>query len=441
MKRLVLMVATLGIATSAMAQDADIKNSGEFRLRYDNVMDKDATANTADSHSNFMHRFKWNITARKGENLQAMLGLIHGARWGYDTAAQANGGATVPGNGMGGATGSSEDSIIVNRAWGWWKSSDALSFKFGRMGIEIADGAVFSENDWEAIPTMHEGVMGLWDMDFAKIGLFGVKNFDVDTNPGGDPERNIYGVSLDLKNMPEAIKTANIHFLQDSINAGGVFTSGSTNRQHIGATVGGDVAGFLYKGTLGYQTGKNALAGVKTDLNAMMYDLMLGYGLPEIMGLKVSAGYHMDTGDKTVGDTKNEQYDPLFYDRHNYAGLMDVVGWGNLTYWNVNASLMPMETVEAGLGFYMFSKTESAGTVNAMAPAGQATTWFSGVTTPGSSKELGSEIDLYANKAYDNGLKIGVRYSMFMAGKYLTDGTPKADEDPSEIFAQASLSF
>jgi len=188
----------------------------------------------------------------------------------------------------------------------------------------------------------------------------------------------------------------------------------------------------MYKGTIGYQMGKIKVPAASTDINAMMYDLMLGYGLPEVMGLKVSAGYHSDTGEKASTATKTERYDPLFYDRHNYAGLMDVVNWGNLTYWNVNATLMPMETIEAGLGYYMFSKSE-AGDTTAM---GENT----GLTTPGgSSKELGSEIDVFANKAYDNGMKIGVRYSQFGLGKAWKDaGVTKS---PQDIFVQASLNF
>ena len=430
MKRLVLLVAALGFVAQANAQDADIKNSGEFRLRYQNLMDPGGQDNTSDNMAGFTHRFKWNITARKGENLQAMLGLVHGARWGYNgtdgTAATAE-----PG------TADVQNSILVNRAWGWWKSSDALSFKFGRMGIEIADGAVFSENDWEAIPTSHEGLMAMWDMDFAKIALFGIKNIEIDDTAGAvatDPERNIYGVSLDLKNMPEAIKTANVHILQDNINGDATGAgSPSIGRQHFGLTVGGDVSNIMYKGTLAYQTGK-AKTTPNTDISAMMYDLMVGYGLPEVMGLKLSAGYHMDTGDKAGTATKSEAYNPMFYDRHNYAGLMDVVEWGNLTYWNVNASIMPMETIEAGVGYYMFELSE-VGTPTLGA------NYFGAVGANATDKELGSEVDLYVNKSYDNGFKIGARYSMFMVGKYGENATPKAAKDPSEVFVQASLSF
>jgi hypothetical protein len=72
-----------------------------------------------------------------------------------------------------------------------------------------------------------------------------------------------------------------------------------------------------------------------------MFDLMVGYSMPETMGLKLSAAYHMDSGDDNAGDDKTETYQPLYYDSHKYAGLMDILGWGNLTYWNINASVMP----------------------------------------------------------------------------------------------------
>ena len=46
----------------------------------------------------------------------------------------------------------------LNWNTGWWRGTDMVSFKVGRFGIEFADGAVFSENDWQAVPTAHEGL-------------------------------------------------------------------------------------------------------------------------------------------------------------------------------------------------------------------------------------------------------------------------------------------
>ncbi len=440
MKRLVLLAAALGVTVGAnAADDVELKHSGEFRLRYLNDMNPTGVDNASDSAADFQHRFKWNITARKGENLQAFLGLIHGASWGNDV----NAGNTNPGV----IDGSSDDSLTVNRAWGWWKTSDALSWKFGRMGLEIADGSFFSENDWLDIPTAHEGVMGMWDMDFAKVSLFGLKAAEFGYQTVGartpDPERNLYGISVDLKNMPEAIKMANLLFVQENRDETGPGGAGATNAQNIGLTVGGDTMNILYKATLGFQTGKikDRSTPVNIDLNASMYDLMLGYAMPDVMGLKITAGYHSDTGDKASA-TKNERWDPMYYDVHNYAGLMDVVGWGNLTYWNVAASLMPTDTIETGLAYYMFSKTEGGDGINALsiqsaAAAAAPARGFTGTT----DKEIGSEIDVWANKSYEGGFKIGARYGAFMPGKTLKNSATKVDQTISQVFLQASMGF
>ncbi|MCM2280872.1 MAG: alginate export family protein [Bdellovibrionaceae bacterium] len=442
MKRLVLLAAAFGVAAGAnAADDVEMKHSGEFRLRYVNEMNPSGVKDAKDSSANFTHRFKWNITARKGENLQAFLGLLHGADWGVD----AGDGSTNPG------VANDDAQLVVNRAWGWWKTSDALSFKFGRMGLEIADGSFFSENDWEAVPTAHEGVVGMWDMDFAKISLFGLKTDEFGYQLGGartaDAERNMYGVSLDFKNMPEAIKMANLLVMQEMRDeTGAAVGTGATNAQRIGVTVGGDASNIMYKATLGFRMGKSKdrTTPVTYDLNSNMYDLMVGYSMPETMGLKISAGYHMDSGDKTSSATKNEAWDPGYYDVHNYAGLMDVVGWGNLTYWNLAVSMMPTDSIEAGLAYYMFSKSESTGNINLLDLQSNASgnTFFNGGGVAGATdKDIGSELDVYANKSYDGGFKIGARYGMFMPGKSLKDLAPKRDQTASQLFLQASMSF
>jgi hypothetical protein len=218
---------------------------------------------------------------------------------------------------------------------------------------------------------------------------------------------------------------------------GATAAAGTQNMQHIGATLGGDVVGFMYKVTAAFQFGTfNKTPALEQKQSANMFDLMVGYGLPETLGLKVSAGYHMDSGDDSTTDDKNNTYQGLFYDRHNYAGLMDVVNWGNLTYWNINASIMPMEDLEAGLGFYMFSRSKDTAVTNF--GRGIASTASVAGT---SDKSLGSEIDVFANKSYGPDLKIGARYSMFMPGDAMKNGTVRQDKTAHEGYLQASVAF
>jgi hypothetical protein len=390
MKRLALIVSAIAMTATAYAQDAtEFKNGGEFRVRYENFFNKSGMDNSMpEQHTDA--RLKWDMNIRKGEKLQAHVTLLHNARFGgaASNADYYDNGYTV--------AASSNNVLNVNRAWGWWRATDAVSFKVGRIGIEFADGAVFSENDWQAVPVAHEGLDIAFDTSFAMFNLYGIKTREAVTSNAStgyvgnsDPEANYYMLTADLKNMPSAIKMANVHLI-DLMDDGAAATTGTTNLQHIGATVGGDVA--------------------------------------------VSAGYHMDSGDDNATDDKNNAYNPLFYDRHNYAGLMDVLTWGNLTYYNINASIMPMEDLEAGLGVYMFSKTKSGG----------GTTFGRGIAsgaTTSNDSPIGSEVDLFANKSYGPDLKIGARYSMFMEGDAMKNAPVKREKMAHEAYLQASIAF
>jgi hypothetical protein len=95
--------------------------------------------------------------------------------------------------------------------------------------------------------------------------------------------------------------------------------------------------------------------------------------------------------------------------------------------------MMPMEDTEAGLGFYMFSKTKE----NAAITAG------SGYAGPaaGNKKELGNELDLWVNKSYGNDMKIGGRVGMFMPGTAIKDSNPGSDKTHTDFLVQASMGF
>jgi hypothetical protein len=436
MKCLGVLIAGIMMSAAAHAiDDSEFRNSGEFRVRYfnDHMPEYDSGDQTGSKKSDVASRFKWNMSVRKGERLQAFLGVIHNTQFGGQGDQAAPASDAFRDNDV-------NNLLLVNRAWGWWRGSDAISFKVGRMGIEFADGAVFSENDWEDIPTAHEGIGAAVDMEYAQISFFAVKTDESSVlNGDGDPERSFYLVTADIKNLPEVAKVANVHFIQVMRDrTGGGPNDGNQNWQHIGFTVGGDYRNVLYKGTAAFQTGTfDQTASSDVKLSANMFDLMVGYSLPETMGAKVSLGYHSDSGDDT--DANNQgTYQSLYYDRHNYGGLMDVFRWGNLSYWNLNASFMAKEDLEVGAGYYVFSRTSTSG----------ATTFgdrFQGYASGGgfaaSETDLGSELDLYANKSYESGFKIGSRFGMFMPGKHLTEGTPKRDQALYQFMVQASMAF
>jgi len=433
MKRYALLVGVVAMtAATAYGADAEFKNGGEFRVRYENDVNRSGQEASL-QQANTQARLKWNVTARKGEKTQAFLSLIHNSQFGTGTGGT-NGtmGAATNVDTTGGTAVTQKDALVVSRAWGWWKASDSMSLKVGRMGIEIADGAVFSEDDYFAYPNTFEGLNAAFDTGFAGLNFYAVKNAELAPALNNtDPENNMYILSADLKNMPEVVKMANVHIVQTNTDDTG---TGSANWEHIGLTFGGDAGAIMYKVTGAMQMGSFAkTAAVDQKISASMWDLMVGYGMPETMGLKLSLGYHMDSGDDSAGDDKQEAYQTMAYDSHNYAGLMDIISWGNLTDMAINASLMPMEDLETGLSYHMFSKTkENGATTTGKGYAGPA---------PGAKKDLGNEIDLFANKSYGNDMKIGARIGMFMPGAAIKDVNANTDKTLTDFLVQASMGF
>ena len=441
MKRFALFLAALAVTTTAMAADeVEFKHSGDFRVRYFNDINSTG-AESSGQKSDTTGRFKWNISARKGEKLQGYLSLIHNSQFGAQ--------ATYSGDYD---TATTNNLFLVNRAWGWWKATESLSFKVGRFGIEFGDGSIFAENDWDNYATAHEGLLASWDWEFARLALAGIKTHDfpqtLTTAAPNDPERNVYLLIADVKNVPEAIKLANIHLVQvrSEANAAAGATLTEQNFLQYGLTVGGDVSNFLYKGTFSLQNGSfNKTAALDQKINASMFDVMLGYQMPETMGLKISVGYHMDSGDDAAGAAgtgDKKTYQAPYFDNHNYAGLMDVVDWGNLTYYNVNASLMIAEDLELGAGYYMFSRTSA----DALPTPGKntrsnITKYATAAEVAEGEKALGSELDVFTNKSYDGGIKIGARFGLFMPGAYWKDGEAKRDKNLMDFMLQGSIPF
>lgn len=438
---LLLTVGFLVATPLAQAvEGVDFRNSGEFRARYINDINstgRDSGEQNADTTA----RLRWNMLARRGETLQAYLGLLHVSRFGSEQT------QTGDYSSM-----NTHNTILVNRAWGWWRAADSLSVQVGRFGIAIADGSVFSENDWENIPTAHEGLNLVWDLDFATISAFAVKTHEFENAPnsglGSDPERNLYLVSLDLKDTSEILRTANLSFAQiiKSETSGTLQPPplGEQNIQQISGYVGGDIRWFLYKISLSYQAGVyNKVGGaapVEAKLNSHMVDTLFGVQLAEAKNFKFTIGYHMDSGDTDPNDANVQTYLPYYYDRHSFAGLMDVVSWGNLTYFNVNSSFQPNEDLVLGAGYYLFNRTQATDATN---PFAREDSRFTTLNTDvaASEKNLGSEIDLYAEQSYQSGLKLRASFGAFFPGDYLRNGSVPRERPLLQAMVQGAMAF
>lgn len=433
MKRLVLLAgATLVMSSAAQAQDSEIKHNGEFRVRYYNDMTPSGVKDVPANKSDIEGRVKVGLTMRKGENLQAHVTLLHGTKFGADnnaaTLTESNRFTNVNNN----------NGLLVNQAYGWWKAGEGFTLKAGRFNVDIGGGEFFSADQWKMVPTAMEGFQAGFDTGFAMFNAYLIddKQLTATAPLDSDPEQHNIILSGDLKNMPEAIKTANLTLVQVSRSeTAGV---GSANAQHIGVTVGGDVAGFTYKGVYAMQMGVfSKTAATELKAGGSMFDVTLGYGLPETMGLKLWANYHSDSGDDNAADDKNNEYNPLYYDSHKYGGAMDMFAWGNLTYWNVGAAVVPAEDMEVGLSLFGFTKTKENGAVNTFATANHR----QGAFALANKSDLGMELDVYAMKKYGPAFQIDAHLGAFMPGSAFKDATVKKEATIMQLMLAGTMTF
>ncbi len=435
MNKLLLVLTGLALAGNAFAaDDTQLKFNGEIRARYHNQMNVNGMkggGQPTENQNKWEQRSLFGITANKGENFTGHLKFLNASTWGRDTTTGDLGTTDISRTGQ-------DNTVVMLESWVWWKTNDMMSLRFGRGGMTIADGSVISTNDYEQVPRVFEGVMGSFDFGFAALNVFGVKAAELGTGAasaagGGfvnayDRESNFSGLSFDFKNLPDALKMANVHVIMETQDVGAGASASTANGKsntRYGITLGGDTNNFDYKGTYAGVSGKNRAADPNNDVkvNASMMDFAVGYTLAEMMSMRFGLVYHMDSGDND-DDTKTlNTYDAFHYNKHDYAGKMDMVGWGNLTYVGGNFTMTPADRTNVGLEYLVFTRSSDK----------SAATMTGGIAAPGTNsdkKDIGSELDIWADHSYTDAFSMGARIGMFTPGEYLMySGTTKTEKE------------
>ena len=461
MRLLVLIVTTLAFMPKAIADEkikADLTTNAEYRVRY--LYEKNAAGGASslpNTLNSFHHRFKLGFNFRASEKISATATLIHTALWGSDqnTLDSANG--TPDANGT-------DNFLMVNEAYGRWMVADDLHLKIGRQNFELGDGNVIGVNDWHEIPYAFDGVSALYEIEVGAFQLWGFKIAELTKGPsdpaaatdlyGGDPEHNSFGVSFDLKAKPELVKMAHIHVIKDLRATAPDPTLTSANSEYgmdlfrIGAALKIEVSGFDLHANYSSRSGDYKFqenpgdAVSKLDGSANMMQIQTGYTFEEWMRTRIGFVYHADSGTKSGSTDKMNTYDGYFYEDHRNAGLMDLLNWGNLTYWGASIDANPSDATKVGLAYLKFSKTEDGSDVVA-GPNGRYLFYTSSTVLANSTahNDIGGEIDLYAEHSYDSGLNMITRFGYFMPGGALDNSTIQRGEGVWQAMVQGKMTF
>ncbi len=440
MRRVLAAAVLVAFMPTANAQDkakGDFSTDAEYRARYFLMQNPTANETDVSSAGQGEHRFRFGANYKASEKLSAGLTLIHNAQWG-----QMNGVTARPTAEHDNATGGLEENFMaVNEAYMKWMVSDDLSFKVGRQGYSFADGYVMGRNDWESTPYSYEGLLVNWEAEFGKFNFFGFKHKDEAVATGNsasaDPEHNSYGIVFDLKSKPEWMKALSVHVIKDNADArfGATQTNNNGNQGkdylRYGLMAGFGFGDFDLTAWYAAHSGKSKLiaaGGAKTerDHEGNLIQAQLGYTAQNFMQSRFFFTYHMDSGDDNTGDANDKGYDSYYTEKHNSAGMMDLFGWGNLTFMQLGWTMKPQDKTEVGLQYTMFSRTEASATSQTFV-AGK---YGAGLGGAGNTKDkLGDEIDLWATHSYTDSLATTFRVGYFMPGDHFTDATTNNDED------------
>ncbi len=326
---------------------------------------------------------------------------------------------------------SSNDFQILT-AFGDWHLGSSFYLNFGRMDLNWGNEIVVSRNNDDQRPYSFDGLIFGYDSEtfLFNAGALRVGDWDRGLGPGTtiDPDESAYFVSLDFKSFGKTLKTAEFFLLRlqssdfvDSQN--GVSLEGSSLNR-IGFSLGGENGRFSYQ--LDYVNLLGSYNGGQSA-KAYMGHLNLGYEFGDKNPGKLYLIGHIDTGDDASTDEVDEGYRPLYYNHHRYAGLMDVLAWGNLTYYGFGFDYLYSGDTTFKVQALRFGLTdESTGpnSISYLGYGGDSSFINQEVSENGNQEsvsDLGTELDILVQKNFSSNA-----YIELILGAFITDDYFKA---------------
>ena len=219
-----------------------------------------------------------------------------------------------------------------------------LVFSLGRSPIKDRFPLFFSSNLYELYPLAFDGgeieynsqtmLLNFWAGHFPSL-LKGAREVKDGTYSLG-----VYGT---LNMVSQFFNQVHWYFsyLQDSLSWRAHQTS-----SRYGLNIQGQIPllGMRYS-ALGAMHAK----GLQFASEETMYDFSLSYSLMDFGNSMLLFNYHRDTGN----------FDPFLYNRHETSGILDVLEWGNITYFYLAYQASFSRLFDIKLGAYHISATET----------------------------------------------------------------------------------
>ena len=306
-------------------------------------------------------------------------------------------------------------------AVGDWDISNSFTLRMGTGPYDMGIHQVFSQNDYELYPSIFQGVMFSYSTDMSKY-YFWSGYFPHPWQNDGEKEEGRYSIggNVDIAISSAFLNRALFHW---------VYLSNSLKKASEQATrLGFSLQGKLTRFNIDYSFltvfhGE----GLGFKFNEDMQHISLGYSRLEWLDSYFFAVYHRDSS----------HYDPWLYDRHENGGLLDILQWGNLTYWLLGYKAKMWHWFDMELRYY-FMQSTGEGPVR-LGLYGSYLTDEEALSASG--KNLGWEIDLKLIKNITEEFIVTALGGIFVYNEELVNTLRTEDRYYSQIQLSAKYIF
>lgn len=299
----------------------------------------------------------------------------------------------------------------------------SVVLRAGRQELLFGAQRLVSPLPWANTMRSWDGASAIFDIgDWHVHGFYTdfvpVKKYEFDT-PTDD--LHFYGAYATLK--PAESKTGlDLYWLgYDRWAATFNGTSGREKRQTVGGRLFGTIADtpLVYDLEGAYQFGDIG----SDNIDAFMVASVLSYTVADWGGTpKFQAGVGYASGDQEAGGDV-QTFNQLFSLGHKYLGYIDVIGRQNIIDAHLGVTFTPITKMSVGIFGHYFWRAEDA---DALYNAGGAVVRPG---APGTSRNVGTELDLTLKYKFDRHLTGLLGYSHFFPDTFIEQTGPSEDID------------
>ena len=292
-------------------------------------------------------------------------------------------------------------------AFGRWLINENLRLLIGRAPYEAGFHQFISSNEYEPYPYSFDGVFFTYGAKTVSLDLWGGYMPKTGDGEARESLNQGLGAFLDFKAVSEQLSRVSLHliYLADSF---GQPDSKKMTRYGIGLE--GDISPVNVDYTfLAQAQGREFKFKAEDEAAFNMYHLELGYSHLKWHESRFFGGYHNDT----------VSYDPWLYDRHKSGGLLDLLLWGNMTYFFLGYSASFAEFFDVKVCFYDMRPTDSKGRVSLgrygalLADSKKG----GGRLFPPEGGHLGRELDIQLSKEMAEEFQLALLAGFFFPGR------------------------